>query len=335
LANWVRSSVAAGAPELIAELGGDWRTLFREAGLPIDALADPSTPIGVAAFARLLDSATRALDCEAFGLRLAQRQTFSLFGPLHRLFESAQTIEALLQDIADFFPLHTHGAIVGLARASGGVMTTYEPASDIGLAHRQLVELGFGVLIKEIRRHAPRWEPDIIRMRHGRPEDMRWHRRYLGSNIDFDADCNGVFVEAALLRRPTQEGSVAVHDALRIKYEAVSESAQNSAAAGVEKIVRALLPSALADVATAASLLRTSKRTLQRRLAAEGASFDRIVDAVRADLALCYLRESRLSVAQIAEVLQFSETSAFSRAFSRWYGVSPREAPKRRTLWNR
>jgi len=78
------------------------------------------------------------------------------------------------------------------------------------------------------------------------------------------------------------------------------------------------------DLPKTASLLRMSRRTLQRKLAQEGTSLAQIVDAVRADLALSYLQESRLSVTQIAELLQFSETSALSRAVVRWYGQSPR-----------
>src|SRR3546814_14127799 len=67
-----------------------------------------------------------------------------------------------------------------------------------------------------------------------------------------------------------------------------------------------------------------SKRSLQRRLTAAGTSFDAIVDSVRSDLAYAYLQDSRLSVAQIAETLHFSETRALSRAVRRWYTVSPR-----------
>ena len=91
-----------------------------------------------------------------------------------------------------------------------------------------------------------------------------------------------------------------------------------------ERLVRASLPSRLLAVAEAARLLKMSKRSLQRRLTSAGTSFDTIVDSVRSDLALAYLRDSRLTVAQVAEILRFSETSALSRAVRRWYGKTPR-----------
>jgi AraC-like DNA-binding protein len=75
--------------------------------------------------------------------------------------------------------------------------------------------------------------------------------------------------------------------------------------------------------------MRMSRRTLQRRLAGDGTGLSDIVDAVRADLALSYLRDSRLSVTEISEILQFSETSALSRAVVRWHGASPRTIRQR------
>ena len=80
--------------------------------------------------------------------------------------------------------------------------------------------------------------------------------------------------------------------------------------------------------------MRLNPRTVQRRLSEEQTSFDQILDKVRADLSMSYLRDSELSVAAVAEILQFSETSALSRAFRRWYGVAPTQV-RRRVLTDR
>ena len=86
----------------------------------------------------------------------------------------------------------------------------------------------------------------------------------------------------------------------------------------------ASLPFAPIDLATAARVLRSSRRSLQRKLEAEGTSFATIFDRVRAGLARSYLLESRLSVAEIAELLGYSETGALTRAVRRWFGENPR-----------
>jgi AraC-like DNA-binding protein len=86
-----------------------------------------------------------------------------------------------------------------------------------------------------------------------------------------------------------------------------------------------MLPFAPIDLAIAARLLRKSRRTLQRRLAGYGTSFEDLLARVRANLALLYLGESSLTVGEIAEILRFSETSAFSRFLKRTYGKCPRQ----------
>jgi len=72
-----------------------------------------------------------------------------------------------------------------------------------------------------------------------------------------------------------------------------------------------------------ASLYSVSRRTLSRHLKAEGRSFRRVANEGRFEIACTLLAKTDLSVGQIAEVLNYSETSAFTRAFQRWSGQPP------------
>jgi AraC-like DNA-binding protein len=72
-----------------------------------------------------------------------------------------------------------------------------------------------------------------------------------------------------------------------------------------------------------ASQLAMSTRTLERRLAAQGLTFNGLVDACRRERALCLLRDTELSMEQVATELGFSGAKNFSRTFRRWYGVTP------------
>lgn len=72
-----------------------------------------------------------------------------------------------------------------------------------------------------------------------------------------------------------------------------------------------------------AKRMRTSPRTLQRRLQRDSSQFRDVVEDVRKALAVQYLREASLSVDQTAYLLGFSTSSAFGRAFRRWHGCSP------------
>ncbi|TWT09672.1 AraC family transcriptional regulator [Reyranella sp. CPCC 100927] len=80
-----------------------------------------------------------------------------------------------------------------------------------------------------------------------------------------------------------------------------------------------------ATIDSVARHIGCSPRTLQRRLAAAGSSFKAIFDGHRMEEAHILLSKSAASVAQISERLGYSEASAFSRAVTAWWGVSPRQ----------
>lgn len=71
--------------------------------------------------------------------------------------------------------------------------------------------------------------------------------------------------------------------------------------------------------------LGLSVRSLQRRLNDAGVSFSMLRDETRMREALILLTESRLSLAELALRLGYSEESAFSRAVKAWWGQGPRE----------
>ena len=88
------------------------------------------------------------------------------------------------------------------------------------------------------------------------------------------------------------------------------------------------LPSGSATDEIVARALYMSSRKLQRQLQRAGTTFNTLLNEIRQDLAQKYLREEDTSMTEIAFLLGFSESSAFSRAFKRWVGVSPSEYRK-------
>ena len=72
-----------------------------------------------------------------------------------------------------------------------------------------------------------------------------------------------------------------------------------------------------------AEQLGLSGRHLNRKLAEEGLSFKTLRESVLQEMACQALQQGRLSVAQIAEQLCFSDENAFVRAFRRWQGETP------------
>lgn len=323
--NWVRSGTLAGAARLVRELGGDPLALARTCQLDPEALELPDLPVDSAHVVAFFEGAAVETGCEDFGIRLASCQDLSVLGPLWMTMRSAQTVLDALQVLVQFFVVHTTGAVVGLERrADGSAFVSY--ATRVGSDDRQTIELGMALLCNELRTHcATAWQPRAVLLAHDRPASLASHLRCFGAGLSFNQERNALWLDASTLQTALSGGSRPTHETLRRVLVSRVDNAQ-AVAVKVEAAIRALMPFADCNREQVAQIASLSERTMQRRLAEAGTNFQALRDRVRADIALKYLRQSRLSAAQITEILGYSEPAAFSRAFRRQHGLTPSAA---------
>ena len=100
---------------------------------------------------------------------------------------------------------------------------------------------------------------------------------------------------------------------------------QDDYAAQLKRMLAELLAAGEANADAACRALKLSRRTLQRRLRAEKTSFLKILNEVRAVLAVKYLRDRRLKALEVAMLLGYSSISSFTTAFKSWYDMPPAE----------
>lgn len=93
----------------------------------------------------------------------------------------------------------------------------------------------------------------------------------------------------------------------------------------VRPLIAAQLARGRVTVESVAQQLHMSRHTVYRKLRDENETFLGLLEEVRRERALAYLQERDRPLAEVAELLGFSELSAFSRAFKRWMGKSPAE----------
>jgi AraC-like DNA-binding protein len=98
---------------------------------------------------------------------------------------------------------------------------------------------------------------------------------------------------------------------------------QDNIAGELKRKLANLLARGEANADAACRALRLSRRTLQRRLKAEKTSFQKILNEVRAELAVKYLEDARLKSLEIAMLLGYSSLSSFTTAFKSWYDMPP------------
>jgi AraC-like DNA-binding protein len=105
----------------------------------------------------------------------------------------------------------------------------------------------------------------------------------------------------------------------------VGSAAQPGLVESARILIAGMLEDGMASIDRLALCAAMSRRTLQRHLAAEGTSFAKLLDSVRADLALSSLSGSADSICAISRNVGYRTPSSLTRAVRRWSEANPRE----------
>lgn len=164
-----------------------------------------------------------------------------------------------------------------------------------------------------------------VHVKHPAPDSTEAHEAYFGCPVHFDSDRDALLVSRQTLDTPNKLGDASIASFFDTHLEAELSSLDH--ATSLERQVRDLVTTSLSEgvplLSDVASRLAMSGRTLQRRLAAQGSSFQDVVDESRRELAKRLLRKTEYSLIEVAFMTGFSEQSALNRAFKRWVGQTP------------
>ena len=196
---------------------------------------------------------------------------------------------------------------------AGDMAVLRQTAAGAGRS-RQSVELSLGVIARAVRQlgGASASAREVCFM-HARPADLAMHRRVFGTAPSFDQDFDALVFDIRDLETPVAGADpVAALRALRyVEWEAGARV--DDMAATVRELILALLPTGTCGIARVAALMGMSRRTLHRRLAGVGQTFERLLDETRLELARRYMADRHHSLTEIAERLGYGSLSAFSR----------------------
>lgn len=289
-------------------------------------LNDPDARIPMDREAALWQVLTRYSGDSCFGLHAALTLEAGEFdvldyavrtsGTLRQALENVRRYNRLLHDVAEF-NLTDDGKTAQFEHYfRNDPKGANWQAADFTLASVYVVGEGLS------REH---WVPNRVCFQHDEPAEILPYKNIFPCALEFNCDRNCLEFDSAVLEYPVVEGDPALNTVLvRHANELMSKL---PAFGDVVDQVRTELATCLRQgeptIEQIAERMHTTPRTLQRRLRGAGTTYKALVDAMRKGLADRYLRESQLSVSEIAYLLGYSEPSAFHRAFRRWYKKSP------------
>lgn len=169
--------------------------------------------------------------------------------------------------------------------------------------------------------------PVEVTLKRQEPSDPGEWKEFFGSGVKFGQALNSLSFSNENADRPLTGSNselVAIHEEMIQRHLARLDRGNilNRARMGIME----QLPSGRVTEENMALALNMSKRTLHRKLRENDETFRSLLVQVRMDLAKRYIRNLDYSITEIAFLLGFTDTSAFSRAFRKWFGRSPTQA---------
>ena len=278
---------------------------------------------------RFLNLVAVALNDDFLGFHLAQPPDLREMGWLYYVAASSDMMSDALKRGARYSSVVNEGISLKYFE-NGDVGVTIDYVGVSRHLDRHQMEFLMTTLVRLCRQLTGlRLVPSRVRFTHHREGAAPEFVEFFGNDVEFGAAADEIVF-------PTAIRSMAVVSAdpylskLLISYfdDALARrpASRNSFRSSVENTLVPLLPHGKGRAGEIAPRLGLSQRTFARRLSLEGHTFSEVLEKLRSDLAKRYLTDESLSISKIAWLLGYQEVCAFTHAFKRWTGKTPREA---------
>ncbi|MBY0423229.1 MAG: AraC family transcriptional regulator [Parvularculaceae bacterium] len=327
-------SVAAGVANALfayaLSRGASAATLAKEAGLDLTLLDDADNRVPLSVYLALLRTSGRVTGDPGFALRFGAATNIMEMSVVGLIGAASATVRDALVQINRYARLIAEFEMPpGLERFSLQRAEEFVVLIDNRAYANQspeVTESVFARMAAGVRRLGDRQYLNSVEVTHAAPAHSALYPEIFGAPVAFGAARNALLLDAAWLDAPIAREPRFVFGILAAHADAQLEALDRSRslAARVEVLLLPVLHTGEASVAYVARSIGVSRQTLYRRLKGERTSFELVLDALRRRLAFDYLGACKVSVNETAYLLGFSDPAAFSRAFKRWTGVSPK-----------
>ncbi len=322
-----RFRISAALARKLEELGVSPADVLRQAGLAA-GLFDQEEKILLSTeelFALYRGLAEASRD-PAIALKLGTEHRVELYDPLAIAAVSARSFRDALERLARYKQLSCPEALDVVERGNEcRVELRYLLAQET--EPQMLVDLAFAWIVAiGSRGTGGRVNPKRVELR-GATRNRQMYEAHFGCSARFDARRNAIVYDKADLDRPFLTHNPDLWAAIAPQLEAELSQALESKAITeqVKGMLKQLMPRGRPGVEEVAKALRLSARTLQRRLAEAGATFQQLTQEARRELARHYLLNSSMELNETAYLLGYEDAHSFFRAFHDWEGSPPGE----------
>ena len=254
-------------------------------------------------------------------------------GILFYLTGSARTVSEALENLGHYSATTNEAVVLEIFRHKDEVILAIRHVQEFDEPHQQFFELLALWFVRTLHRQT---NLDFALLRvtftHARDAGQREVHRLLRCPVEFAQTVDSWVLPQRVMDLPIVSADSYLLRILTVHADELlteSHSVTRLQSMVADQLI-SLLPSGEYRAAAAAQRLNMSTRSFTRQLAKEGTTFGEILERLRRRLATRCLAHDRMSIKQIAWLLGYSEPGAFTHAYKRWTGTTPRRARQKR-----
>ena len=291
-------------------------------GVTPDQFGDPDAQVSALAASRVLQRLEAALPNHAIALDLVAMIPPAAFGVLDLGAQSSATIGEAVDTYLRYTRLtssHLHG---WLERQPDAIAYRCRHLATLE-ALRHPVEAAIGLTLRALQRSGAE-DDDFVEIHFGHAPvgPVERYRELFPCPVHFESFGHALVLRPELLARPAKHADPVIARSLRARLAAELSAGEDPLSRFRSEVAAHARP-AQYNAAAIAKRLGRSLRTLQREAAQLGTTLSQVVDDLRVARARELLLDGSLSVDEVAFLVDYSERSAFSRAFKRATGETP------------
>lgn len=306
--------------DALKRLGYDTESLLANAGITRSNLADADARVPCSVLPEILRLAMQQRPIKNLAARLATQTSMGAFELLDYLVVTSETVGAGLKQLSRYLRLNE--APYGLD------LRAYEDPIRV-LLDRPLnafvAEFAVTLMVLHLREETEQQlKVTSVSFSH-MPDDATEVEHLLGCAIQINASWDGFQMPREAWEMPMRRRDPVLRRVLEQHADQIAARIPKAdmLAHEVRRALASLMLKGDTQIQSVARTLATSARSLQRRLAENGVSYQLLLELTRQEAAGEYLSNPSLSISEVAYLLGYSEPAAFHRAFKRWNGITP------------
>ncbi|MEP2988038.1 MAG: AraC family transcriptional regulator ligand-binding domain-containing protein [Parasphingorhabdus sp.] len=302
--------------------------LLLQHGLSLDGVRAPGATMAADQYAQLLLEVDGLREDDGFWFRFGSQLDFPAYDVLGQVLLSCETLRQALHMLAKYYQLLSCGSELTCCEDGYALnLNIYRQdniQSRMNLVRSELLSAliynGVSKLLPD-RGSKLRFEFD-----YSKPDYADHYHIFLNKNCVFSAEQSKIVVPSEYLEQPGIHPNPILLKILTEQCDQMLEKLTGRYSLGAQvRTVISAIPGHYPNAHSVAEKINLSTRTLNRRLKAQGTSFQQILDEVKAQKAISYLQATKMTVEEVTTEMGYSDSANFRRAFVRWTGVLPSE----------